>query len=342
MQKSLFTFIITIIFFLPNGFSQQAVDFDVIDSDGQRHRLYEDYLDKGTTVVVKLFFINCPPCRSIAPAFQDLYEEWGAGEHDVEFFEFTVLTNDSSSEVAAYKTQLGLTMPGVGDDGGAAAASLPFRNGTYGGYYGTPSFAVISPNGEVAYGLGGGGIAGRIANLNAAIEATGATGGNAPAPSTFQFEVATNFGTVINDVDITLESQDGTVSYDIDPSNDLVISNLAEEYPDISNPYIRFKKTNGVSDNLSALDLFVIVRHILDKEAIEDDLIKLAADANGDGAISALDLFTIQRVILGKDSTFPNVDAYQFVPNEIEIDLQPGATQNFNIQAVKTGDVDGK
>jgi len=154
-----------------------APNFIITDTEGQEHNLYEDYLDNGTTVVIKLFFTSCPPCKSIAPHVQQLYEDWGEGNFDVEFFELSTQSFDHDPRINTYKNTYGITFPGAGIDGGGLAALAPYLSGDFGPYFGTPQFAVIAPDGTVTFGVGGSGNTGRINALNDAIEATGAEGG---------------------------------------------------------------------------------------------------------------------------------------------------------------------
>jgi len=54
--------------------AQVAPDFTVTDIDGQVHHLYADYLNQGKTVMIKIMFTTCPPCHSIAPFMEPLYQ----------------------------------------------------------------------------------------------------------------------------------------------------------------------------------------------------------------------------------------------------------------------------
>ena len=119
------------------------------------------------------------------------------------------------------------------------------------------------------------------------------------------------------------------------------ITDLNMEYPGLTNPVIRVRKRDEVSAKLSAIDILIIVRHILGLVNIDDSALQLAADTNGDGSINAIDLITLQRVILGLTPTFPRSDSYQFSPNEIPINLFPGQIQNVNFLGIKTGDLNG-
>ena len=155
---------------------QTAPNFTVTDSWGNTHRLYEDYLDQGTTVVLKIFFVACPPCNTIAPHLEPLYQEWGGGEGDVEFIELSILQGDSDTEVNAYKASHQTTYPAAGGQGNSVPATAPYTSGEFGLWTGTPTFVVIAPDRTLDYDVYGFGIDGTIAAIDAAIAATGAQG----------------------------------------------------------------------------------------------------------------------------------------------------------------------
>ena len=154
--------------------AQPAPNFTVTDYNNISHNLYDDYLNQGKTVVIKIFFVNCPPCRAISPSFQALYEEWGEGNNDVQFIEISNKSFDSNADVQSYSESFGLTFPGVGDDGGALSALTPYLSGIYGPFFGTPTFVVIAPDGTVNYGVRGSGNVNTIGALDLAITDTGA------------------------------------------------------------------------------------------------------------------------------------------------------------------------
>ncbi len=161
---------------LTESTAQTAPDFTVTDSWGNTHTLYEDYLDQGKTVVIKIFYVACPPCNSIAPHLEPLYQDWGGGQGDVQFIELSMQQGDSDAEVNAYKNTHGTTFPAAGAQGNSVAATVPYTNGTFGLWGGTPTFIVIAPNGTLVYDVYGFGIPGTITAIDAAIAATGAEG----------------------------------------------------------------------------------------------------------------------------------------------------------------------
>lgn len=157
-------------------FGQTAPDFTVTDSQGNIHKLFADYLHQDKTVVLKIFFVACPPCNAIAPHLEPLYQKWGGGQADVQFIELSVLQSDTDAKINVYKDSHNTTFPAVGGQGGSVAAAEPYKNGTFGVYTGTPTFVVIAPDKTVNYDVFGSGIQGTVDAIDAAIEATGATG----------------------------------------------------------------------------------------------------------------------------------------------------------------------
>ena len=330
-------------FFSLGLLAQDAPNFEITDSKGVEHNLYEDYLDEGTTVVIKFFFTTCPPCNAIAPRIQTLYEEWGAGAEDVEFFEISTQNFDDDTDVETYKTRHSITFPGVSNDGGAADAREPYTSGQFGTFFGTPSYAVIAPDRSVVYNTGGLGTNGKIQALNDAIAATGATGGQiAPQASTFSIGVNNSFGTNVSDVKYMVSSaSDPSIEYPVNlTSTTLSITNLAEEFPGITDPVLRLSKADDIRLNLTPLDILLIRKHILGIIPLEDEGLLMAADTNGDGLITPVDMLVLQKVILGVFTEFP-IDSYQFLPNDIPLSLQPGQNQTITVEAVKVGDLNG-
>ena len=94
-----------------------APDFTVTDINGQMHQLYADYLNQGKTVLLEVFYTTCPPCNSIAPLMEPFYQEWGAGDHDVEFFLMTDKNSDTDPVVTTFHTTYNETFPAISKHG---------------------------------------------------------------------------------------------------------------------------------------------------------------------------------------------------------------------------------
>src|SRR3990170_4750235 len=115
---------ISVLFLSGKVNSQTAPNFTVTDSWGNTHRLYEDYLDKGTTVLLKIFYVACPPCNMIAPHLEPLYQDWGAGLADVQFIELSIKQTDTNPMVNTYKTTHATTYPAAGGQGNSVPATV--------------------------------------------------------------------------------------------------------------------------------------------------------------------------------------------------------------------------
>ncbi|MGB4900486.1 MAG: hypothetical protein WBP00_06890, partial [Saprospiraceae bacterium] len=50
---------------------KKARDFKVTTTDKKSIELYKDYLNKGKIVMLKIFFVDCPPCNDIAPSISN-------------------------------------------------------------------------------------------------------------------------------------------------------------------------------------------------------------------------------------------------------------------------------
>ncbi len=326
------------------GYSQIVEDFTVTDYNDVEHTLYADYLDQGKTVVIKIFFVACPPCQAQAPFYESHYQEWGAGQHDVAFFEISDKTFDSNLAVENFADNFGTSMPGVGNDGGGPDAVEQFTSGTFGTFWGHPTYVVIAPNGTVAWDTG-------LAGLKAAITATGAMMPEPePEPSTYQLSLKDTNGNTItlnSTSSVIMKSQsDPSYSLDITP----YLQNGSFEYPtddipEIDSPTIVIEDIATANQKSSSLDLILIQKHLLGIQPFQTPYQILAADTNNNGSASAIDLIELQKCLLGIYSELPNntLNKYYFpaCQNCRELVLPLGVDMDFTIDIVQvvTGNV---
>jgi len=327
-------------FFFYQAQGQMAPDFMVTDSDGNAHQLYADYLNNGKTVMVKIFFTSCPPCIELAPFMEDFYQEWGAGENDVEFFELSDKSFDVDTRIINYKTTYGMTFPGVGSEGGSLEAVAPYKSGQFGNFTGTPTFVVIAPDGNVQFDIFGNGISGQFDALDAALLATGAMKPDTMVIDTMTIDTMTIDTMTVDTTTTTPVTLAGQISFGsgqqaipnvivevlatIDPNGEVLFSDTSDMSGNISLSFfedsvatdavIRARKKDSAGNGLTGIDLVRIQRHLLNIEPFTEGLQYLLSDANQTGTISALDLVEIQKIILGIKPDFDDGVSWFFLP----------------------------
>ncbi len=270
-----------------------APDFTVTTSDGQVKSLYQDYINQQKLVVIEAFFTTCPPCATHAPLVQNLYTSMQAAHPgQIEFILLSTLFSDTNVKVAQYKTSKGLTMPGVGNNGGSITALQPYLNGLYGQFQGTPTFIVIAPGtGEVFFDIRGNSPSQTIALLQQKIETL--------FPKECSLE--NPFGSPLEEVQITVEAPVFDTSFFANDTYDLsqVAALQNTDYT------LKPQKTGSPYDGLTTYDLVLISKHILDIVPFNCPWQIVAADVNHSESITTFDIVTARKVILGITDTFP-------------------------------------
>ncbi len=116
-------------------------------------------------------------------------------------------------------------------------------------------------------------------------------------------------------------------------------------------------KNDNHVNGVTALDLALIQRHILQIVPLNSPYKIIAADANNSGTITTIDLVEIQQLILGINSEYQNNTSWKFVESDytfnnptnpfldnydnlMEIDFLTNNT-NVNYTGIKIGDVNG-
>ena len=296
-----------------------APDFTVTDINGQAHHLYADYLNQGKTVMLEVFYTTCPPCNAIAPLVEPLYQEWGAGDYDVEFFLMTDKNADTNPLVSAFHNTYNETFPAISKSGGSLDAVQPYKNGSFGPWSGTPTFVVIAPDGSVQYDVDGPNDNATIEAIDAALAATGAVKPTIEQPvqvsGQLQFfegssgvgnarvQVVDANGTIINEV---TSNANGSYSLDI---------LLSEVQPGWQ---LKVTKDGNATNGVSAIDLILTQKHLLFVDPFDSPLPKIAADANRSGTISSLDIVTLLKLLLGVTSNFPDGQSWIFIPADTD------------------------
>ncbi len=302
-----------------------APDFTVTTSDNQIRQLYADYLNQQKLVVLELFFTTCPPCATHAPLWQSLYQNaLAAHPGRVEFIMLSTLGSDTNAKVATYKTSKGLTMPGVGADGGSAAARQPYTSNQFGTYQGTPTFIVIAPGtGEVFFDIRGNSPQETMDLLSQKIAALLTP---APTPCFLKNYYDSPLDSVLITVDAPAFDTTFLASGAYSLANVAALQNTT---------YTVTAVKDGASlDGISTYDLVLISRHILGLEALTPWKV-LAADINCNGSVTAFDIVTARKLILGIDTSLP-CNKWRFVAEPV-INTANGTCLNF--RGVKIGEI---
>lgn len=317
----LLLFQLNALFTLANTPPPPAPDFTVTTSDGQVKKLYQDYVQQQKVVVIEAFFTTCPPCSAHAPFLQSLYTEMQAAyPGQVEFILLSTLLTDTNQKVAQYKTNKGLTMPGVGKDGGSITALQPYLDGQFGPFQGTPTFFVIAPgSGAVSFDIRGNSPSETMELLQQKIESFFPKECNLQNP----------FGAALEDVQIKVDAGVFDTNFIANGTYDL--SQVAALQNTAYN--IKPHKSSHPS-GLTTYDLVLISKHILAIEPFQCPWQITAADMNCSGSVTTFDIVTARKVILGILDSFP-CGSWGFLPESVVV--SEGGCQDF--VGVQLGDV---
>lgn len=285
-----------------------ATDFTVTNAlNDEEISLYANYLDEGKTVVIYLFFTNCPPCNSIASLFSELYQEWGNGLGDVEFIALSIKTYDNNGDIAVYHAAKNYPFPGSGYDGGGWDAAQLYRDGTFGIYLGTPTFIVVSPDGTVNYDVRGSNRPETIELLDQAIADTGAE----KLDNVFTIAGNVDFsGTGVANVAISMEENSNIIVNSDEAGNFSLLGLLFEN----ETYHLKAEKNNNPLNGVTTFDMVLMMKHILGIEPFDDPLKYIAGDVNNSGEVTTLDIIKIRKVILNIDNQFTGNTSWRFIP----------------------------
>lgn len=350
--------ILLFLFCLQQTFAQKkARDFKVTTTDKKAVELYKDFLNQGKLVVLKIMFVDCPPCNDIAPYISNLYKKYGSGKNKVEFIELSNKAWDADPAVIGYKLKYDLPCPSVSNDGGSVAAAALYSDNYYGSFYGTPTFVVIKPNGDVNFDPRGVSSSNTSVLLDTAI---------AQALRSITFTVPPKDTTVTvppKDTTKTVPPKDTTVKpnpADTTPkpaikdtivlkgkltangnglgfvkmtlrwngldqvfSTDL-LGNFLLRIPDTatikSSANLTIDYNQDYLAGVSTIDLILIQKHIQGVSKFTDFKHLVAADVDQSGDVNVLDLLDLRKLILGLYDKLPASPSVQFVyknPNNL-------------------------
>lgn len=339
-------------FALTQLIAQPAPDFTVTTSTGQTIHLYDDLLDQGKTVVLKLFFTTCPPCNAMAPLMEPFYQEWGGGDADVEFISLSIQAFDNNVKVNTYKQLYGQTFPGVGSQGGSLAAVLPYTTETYGQFLGTPTFVVIAPDGTVQFNPRGASHTATLDSVDVAIQNTGAV----KPPVSYTATGTVSFGAAqagvagvvmgIEGISEALDTTDATGHF----------SFVASLTPGVTYT-LKAAKDTHYANGVSTLDVIKIRRHLLGVAPFTSPYEVLAAEVSGENQISNLDIVLMTQLILSltqhpansapswifvnPDFVFPNLTQAltQYASGAANLRFTTATSGPLLLRGIKKGDV---
>ena len=217
-----------------------------------------------------------------------LYQEYGGkGNSEVEFFELSDKNWDSNEDVKGFAQKHGLTFIGAGTDGGSLSAVAPYKSGTWGSWWGTPTFIIIEPNKKVHYRIPFGDVKSKIDEIlegGGPVEISGKVLDEDGAP----LAGAPIYYSPDNSV-VATTGPDGSYSF------------MSDEVNLVPNAFITtYLKQGNPKTGVSTKDIVVIQKHLLRIESFTQVLDLMASDVNGDQVVSAKDLLEIRKLILGK------------------------------------------
>ena len=118
-----------------------APDFELIDTDGNTHRL-SDY--RGKTVIINFWTTWCPPCREEIPSMNRAYEV--LADENVEILAINM--GEDEDTIFIFTADYPADFPLLLDREGAVIAEWPVK--------GLPTTYVVAPDGSIAYRAIGG------------------------------------------------------------------------------------------------------------------------------------------------------------------------------------------
>lgn len=285
-------------------FAQKAPDFTITDYNNVTHRLYADYLNQGKVVMLKIMFVDCPPCNSIAPSVQNLWQEFGGpGNPNVQFLELSNKNWDSNADMQGFAQKHGLTFPGAGTDGGSLSAVDPYVRGDFGTFFGTPTFIVIDKDGSVDFRV-------QFSQLKATIESK-----INQTRQEITGKVVDEDGIAMQNVGIYYQNPGDTVPSFITNTNFLgEYSFFVDDIPAQAGCTIfpqmdQANHTGGITTR----DIVVVLSHVLTKDTLSTPLKIFAADTDGSGHVSVKDLVELRKLILGLETRLRVPNGFVFI-----------------------------
>ncbi len=349
-------------FLVISSFAQgkKAPDFTVTDIYGKRYSLYKDYLDKDKAVLLKLFFVDCPPCNAQAPTVQSYYaNDWQSGDGKVEFIELSVKAWDNDDDVKGYVMKHGITFVSVSSQGNSLVAASPYTRGDYGRFLGTPTYVIIGPKGDVHFRI-------PLNQINDTLKAVLKTPPppDNSCPSAFNVHLTPYgkafYGLSQEDFDVRLMSDDETAKrYELPFKDSLYAYECDFDLPvDTVSYSLNASIHADAYAGVNTKDLLFVLWHLIGKRPFKDQILLYASDVNENGLINIQDILFIRQIILQKRKAFPKDSAVRVwdATHEIELDTLTDTlpitrntiplydllgNKDIKLKAVKLGDITG-
>ncbi len=185
-------------------------------------------------------------------------------------------------------------------------------------------------------------------------EPTDSTEVNTGSSAMIAGQVQTEFGDVLQQVDVTAATSlpESPFTVQTDNTGRYAFTTLPKEL----NYQISVDKQDQYINGISTIDLVFMSRHVIDEQLFDSPYKVIAADVTDDGRVSALDIVEIKRLILGViddidkseswrfvdegASYFDDMNPWPFTESLRVLDLDANQTQEDFI-AIKMGDVNG-
>ena len=108
-----------------------------------------------------------------------------------------------------------------------------------------------------------------------------------------------------------------------------------------ANITLKPRKNTDVANGVTAIDLLLIQKHLLNIKPFTETHELLAADVSGNDKVTGTDLLLIQKLLLGINSSFPGRQSWTFDPVAINLSDISEPSVDLEIIAIKLGDVNG-
>ena len=129
---------------IPSSLRSDTVgNFTIQTTDGITRNLYNT-LDSGKTVFIDLFYTTCSWCQYYAPIIEEVYQNHGAGQGDIEFWGISNNLQDYNTVIDQYRQNYNITNPCAGPQGGGTTAHTVVISGQ--NFQGWPTYCVVCPD----------------------------------------------------------------------------------------------------------------------------------------------------------------------------------------------------